>query len=107
VLLDFVRNWIVDYVTHFRMHDLRGGGQDLADVAGSAGAAPDAILVPTRRTTSPRRNERSAPADTLVVHKPDGARAGARPAALFALGMAQVRALRARSGRINNITIRA
>ena len=46
VLLDFVEDLdYVDYVAHFRMHDLRGGGQDLADVAEARAAAPDAILV--------------------------------------------------------------
>ena len=45
-LLDFVEDMpYVDYVTDFRMHDLRGGPRDAEDVEEARAETPDAILV--------------------------------------------------------------
>lgn len=45
-LIDFVEDTdYVDYVTDFRMYDLRGGAGDFDDVSAALAATPDAILV--------------------------------------------------------------
>jgi hypothetical protein len=45
-LIDFVEDTdYVDYVTDFRMYDLRGGAGDFDDVSEALAATPDAILV--------------------------------------------------------------